>query len=306
MLRIGSTWITSKVNHHILRARWSPHVVRYCMEKYGWDHQIMDDVAWKQIGTALCRCSHTQRMQTSKIMHGWLPVMHMQAHSSGPAQCPLCPFPDETLDHIFHCPHPVLKCKRELILEELRKKGLKLDIPRVVVEALCGLLREYIWGEEVSHHDDPSLHAAVSAQRNIGLAMLPRGFISGTWITAMEAFGCSRPHHKLSSLIFNLLIELTDKLWRERNTLAHDRHSNLNDQALSHLLDVQLLWYAENYRHHISYRDYRLISDIQPGAIQGIPLRTKKQLLRHLDAAKRPSLWTACVCNHVLHSILLL
>ncbi len=52
MLRIGSIWITSNVNHHVLRARWSPHVIRYCMEKYGWDHQIMDDVAWKQIGAA--------------------------------------------------------------------------------------------------------------------------------------------------------------------------------------------------------------------------------------------------------------
>jgi hypothetical protein len=65
--------------------------------------------------------------------------MHMQAHSSGLAQCPLCPFPDETMDHLFHCSHPELKCKRELILEELRKKGLKLDIPQVIVETICGL-----------------------------------------------------------------------------------------------------------------------------------------------------------------------
>lgn len=246
----------------------------------------MDDVAWKQIGAARRRCSRTQRMQTSKVMHGWLPVMHMQAHSSGLAQCPLCPSPDETLDHIFHCTHPELTGKREIILEELRKKGLKLDIPRVVVEAMGGLLREYISGEELSHHDDVALHAAVSAQRKIGLAMLPRGFVSGSWIPAMEAFGCPHPHRKLSSLIFHLLTETTDKLWRERCSLAHDKHSNLNDQAMSQSLNTQLLWYVENYRHSISYTDHRLVSDLLPEAIPDISLRTKRQLLHHLDAAK--------------------
>ena len=65
---------------------------------------------------------------TSKIMHDWLPVMHMQAHITGVRQC-LCTY-DKTLDHLFHsCAHPTMKCKREELLAHLRKKGLKLGIP---------------------------------------------------------------------------------------------------------------------------------------------------------------------------------
>ena len=46
-------------------------------------------------------------------MHHWLPVKHMLSHIQGSPVCPLCAHADETLDHIFHCPHPVLavKCK---------------------------------------------------------------------------------------------------------------------------------------------------------------------------------------------------
>jgi hypothetical protein len=94
------------------------------MTKYGWDRRTIDDIAWKTIGAARRRCTPTQRMQTSKIMHDWLPVKHMLSHIKGSPVCPLCPHADETLDHIFRCPHPVLAAQREILLKELLKKGL--------------------------------------------------------------------------------------------------------------------------------------------------------------------------------------
>jgi hypothetical protein len=59
----------------------------------------------------------------------------------------------KTLDHLFYCPHPVLKSKQEILLEQLRKKGLSLGIPCAVMEGIVGLLHKYIT-------DTPSLRPA--------------------------------------------------------------------------------------------------------------------------------------------------
>jgi hypothetical protein len=255
------------------------------MNKYGWDRHTFEDVAWKSIGSARRKCTPTQIMQTSKIMHGWLPVMHMQAHIDGTADCPLCPCPDETLDHIFHCPHPVLACKREMMLEELRKKGLRLDIPRAIVDVLHSLLESYIHEGVPPSPSDPSLLTAVQAQLRIGRDMLPRGFLSTHWIRAMESMGCQQPHRKLATLIYYLWMEVTDKLWRERNALTHDSF-NLNDQSNEQALVERLEWYQQNFRTVLARHDFRLVEELKSTDIVDMPPRTKRQLLYHLDIAQ--------------------
>ncbi len=115
--------------------------------------------------------------------------------------------------------------------------------------------------------------------------MIPRGFLASSWIDAMEAMGCPHPHRKLTSLIHFLWMDGTDMLWRERNHLAHES-ANLNDQGCSDSLNLRVQWYIENFRSALSHRDYHLISDIRPDDLVQIPLRTKRQLLLHLDAAK--------------------
>jgi hypothetical protein len=173
MLWIGETWITSKLDFHVLRARWTLQVIDYCTTKYGWDHSTFNDIAWRPIGAARRRCTPTQLMQTSKIMHNWLPIKHMLSHSQGSPVCPLCTHADETLDHIFRCPHPVLAAKREILLEELRKKGLRIGIPRVVINALSGFLLTYITGDTPTVPSNPILLDLFTAQHCIGFHMLP-------------------------------------------------------------------------------------------------------------------------------------
>ena len=76
-IRIGDTWITSHQRRHILWERRVHLLHRYCLEKYNWDDIVFDSIQWSLIRSARARSPHTLRMQTSKIMHGWLPVMHM-------------------------------------------------------------------------------------------------------------------------------------------------------------------------------------------------------------------------------------
>ena len=285
MLRIGSTWITSKVKSHILHARWSAPILRYCMEKYGWSQDVADSVSWQSVRSARNKCTATQLMQTTKIMHGWLPVMHMQAHISGTAQCPSCPYPDETLDHLFHCPHPLLQCKRELILEQLRKKGLKLRVPYPIVSAWCSILTSYFDSTPLPDFDSREIRRAAFSQQVIGLQFFPRGFLSTEWIPAMEALGCEDPHRKLASLTFFLWVEVTDALWRVWNGIVH-KSLNLNDMAQEVAVDSRLQWYLGNYRTILSRHDFKLMRRLLSTDLGGLSLRTKRQWLAHLDTAR--------------------
>ena len=142
----------------------------YCMEKYRWTHTTIEDISWQSIQSARNQCNATQLTQTSKIMHNWLPVMHMLVHMSGSTQCPSCTHPDETLDHLFHCPDPLLRRKRENFFEHLRKKGPKLRIPYPVVSAWCSLLTSYF--DRVlptAQFGSPEIQSAGISQISIGL-----------------------------------------------------------------------------------------------------------------------------------------
>ncbi len=285
MLRIGHRWITSHHASHILRARWTPSIIIYCKEKYGWDADTIHDISWHSIGRARKRCTPTQLMQTSKIMHAWLPTMHMQGRDHGSPNCPNCPHQDETMDHLFHCPHPVLKSKREMILEQLCKKGLSLGLPRAVLDGLFSLLTAYLNNTPSIRPVDPGIERAWAAQYRIGISMLPRGFVSSQWILALEELGCPHPHRKLASMVYHLLLDFTNKIWRERSSLAHES-TNLNDLAQESAIDQHLCWYRLNYITVLSHHDFHLIDGIHADKLISASLRTKRQWLVHLDAAR--------------------
>lgn len=145
-------------------------------------------------------------MQTSKIMHDWLPVMHRLGHITGLKQCPACAHQDETLAHMFHCPHPALVQKQMDTLTLARKKGHTLGLPSLAVTSICGLLNEYFTGQEyVPITRNQHMDAAILAQqRQIGLDFLPRGFLALHWQQAIETLRCENGDRKLAHLLFFL------------------------------------------------------------------------------------------------------
>ena len=212
--------------------------------------------------------------------------MHMQAHLTGTSQCPLCPHPDETLDHLFHCPHPVLTAKREELLEHLRKKGLKSGTPRPLMDILIGLLDSYIrTTTPPSDLSCPLTRDAVNTQVQIGLQFLPRGFLSRRWIDAFAAHGCSNPHRTLKSIIYMLWIDFTDTLWRTRNTIAHDG-TNLHTMAQERTVDTNLQWFITHYKEVLSHHDYKLVDHLLLTSLDTLSFRIKRQWLTHLETAK--------------------
>lgn len=284
LLRIGTTWVTSKAHQHILQACWSPSIITYCRDKYNWSDTTFQSISWRSIRAARRKCTPTQMVKMSKIMHDWLPVMHMQAHITGVRQCPNCTHNDETLDHLFHCTHPTMKCKREELLAHLRKKGLKLGIPYPILDAMISLFSTYFNNGQPTHHTYPDLiQRAATTQLNIGLMYLPRGYLATSWIDAMEAYDCPHPAQKLAALIYFIWNDITDTLWRTRNELVHHTH-NLTDLATEDDLAARLTWYLGNYRDVLAPSDHHLVR-FNTQDIQTWSLPIRKEWLQHLMAA---------------------
>ena len=238
LLRVRDTWVTSLMDHVICVAHWENTLIDYCKTIYQWRDAVFATIDWLMIGAALKKCTKTQLMQTSKIIHDWLPVMQMQGHMTGNRQCPACAHPDKTLSHLLHSPHPSLVRIRKDTLDTALKKGQKLGIHRSVLMALCHLLRECFTGEIYEPTQD-IIGEAVTALRAIGLQYLPRGLLALQWRHALDSLNCVNSDRKLALFVYVMWTEIVDKIWRARNDIVH-RSNNLNRQADESRIDCCL------------------------------------------------------------------
>jgi ribonuclease HI len=130
MLKIGKTWITSHYKKAIYDAHRTPAMTAYMINKYSWTTDTIKTVNWASINSVRRTLSDTKRMQTCKIMHGWLPLGHMRHHITGINQCPGCTSTNETIDHMLKCPHLTITEKREVVLSQMLVKGKQNKIPK--------------------------------------------------------------------------------------------------------------------------------------------------------------------------------
>jgi hypothetical protein len=285
MLKIKDKWITSRHEVHIRQAHGTPGLRQYCISKYNWDDVTFDMVDWTSIGKARKKCSPTQLMQTSKIMHDWLPVMHMYGHITGLQQCPACTHTDETLDHLFHCRNPALVRSRTSALTALIKKGKTLRLPFTFTDTIRGMLLAYF--DEQDYEPTRSnryLRDAIEAQTQIGIHLLPRGYFAKQWLSVLESFRCEHADRKLASFIYFIWTEVTDTIWRTRNDIVH-HGTNLNRLQDESRIDRSLIWFQRNKREALARTDYGLTTyDID--ALHILTLASKRERLRQLQVAK--------------------
>ena len=278
-----ATIVMSHQKHHILLAHRLSTLKQYCCKKYNWLHPTFDGVNWPAIRTVRRRLSKTQQMQTAKIMHGWLPVMHMLSHMTGNSQCPGCPHPDETLDHLFRCPNIVMRKRRDTLLLDLRTSGRKQGWPRPILEALWTIIHDFCEGQATTLPQHPQIREAVTAQLDIGINLLPRGFLSTRWLYLLEEFGVERPQSKITLFLHTLWFSFTLPLWQTRNDIVH-RQENLHRQA--NLLNncAQLRWFLDN-PHVLSTSDHFLLRYSNED-IDHMTDRAQTHTLYHLEAAR--------------------
>ena len=146
MLRIGKTWITAHYKKSIYDAHQTSALSTSTKNKYSWSKDTINTINWASINSVRCNLPDTKKMQTCKIMHGWLPTGHMRHHITGTNQCPGCASTNETIDHMLKCPRPTMKKKREKILKQLVVKGKHQKIPKEILTAFIQTLTTYTTG----------------------------------------------------------------------------------------------------------------------------------------------------------------
>ncbi|KAL7532592.1 hypothetical protein ACHAWF_004182 [Thalassiosira exigua] len=88
MLKIAGRWVTSDYKRHIYTAFRRLPMIEYMKGQYGWSDGDIGSIDWATIGQVRTKMSIKWRHQISKIMHCWLPTMHMRRHVTGLNQCP--------------------------------------------------------------------------------------------------------------------------------------------------------------------------------------------------------------------------
>ena len=137
MFKIKGQWITSRFKSAIHRASRTERVRTYYKTRHKWDDETFDLVNWHSVGSVRNQLSNTKKMQTSKMMCGWLPIMHMRQFITGSSQCPGCLCTDETMEHLSQCPNEKMCKTREEAMARIKKLAKKRRIPQEVATAFC-------------------------------------------------------------------------------------------------------------------------------------------------------------------------
>ncbi len=177
LLKLAGTWITGRMETHISHAAHQPRLRDYCSRKYHWSAQTMDLISWDTIRRARAKATPTEFMHTSKILHGWLPVMHMHGHVTGNFHCPGCECEDKTLDHLFRCPHPQMLEARETGMRELAHFCTDKRVPPTFQHSFLHFLKCTFNRDTRTPPTRISLDV-YSSQSQIGSLMMLRGFWS--------------------------------------------------------------------------------------------------------------------------------
>ena len=126
----------------------------------------------------------------------------------------------------------------------------------------------------------PTLDAAVQSQITIGVHLLPRGFLSNCWLTALKEFGVEHPERKIAAVLKLIWFVFTDVIWRNRNEIVHDG-DNHAWQVEQSTWATKLLWYLEN-KHVIARRD-QFIMNYTEEEIAAMPGLTRRKMVRNLE-----------------------
>ena len=124
----------------------------------------------------------------------------------------------------------------------------------------------------------------MESQLDIGIHLIPRGFLSTRWIEVLQEFQVKYARSKLTKLLRFIWIDFTDKLWRARNDLVHHQENAYRLETARNY-NSRLLWYLEN-PHVLSHSD-RFILRFTASDLDNMSDRVKKHTLHHLDIARK-------------------
>jgi hypothetical protein len=257
----------------------------YLKTKYSWTDKTLRDIHWPSVKTVRRQLSHTKRMQTCKIMHGWLPVAHMHHHITGVNQCPGCKSTNETINHFSKCTHPTLVVQRTKAIDQFYATGLKQKIPQNILNAITHTLKAYTKGDTdyTQRHYNSNITVALAHQNEIGIDMMARDFLSKHWLYAIHP---SRdPQRTMNKIQRMIWMDFVEPLWGHRNDLLHHNLNHLT-QAEENKLTESISWYCAHRHTILSHHNQFMADNIDLDSLHTLPLKHKQEWMRHLGTAR--------------------
>jgi hypothetical protein len=285
MSRIGDTWITSKYDYHIHLAARTPKLKAYCLERYGFMPEVFESIHWDCIGTvrSAVKCI-TKTARVSKLMHGWLPIMHNLGKYKETSQCPGCECNDETFVHLYQCTHNLMRSVRTEKIKDLEQHLCRSSIKDRIVGLILRYVNSVVNMATITIDDEslaPELYQVVISQNKIGAVKMLQGYLSKAWIQAMEDYGEKHPNRQMTAILRGLWDELFEPIREMRNHILHDLPNRYND-ALDKSNEEKLQWYYDHWFEVLSFHDCKF-TEHSKEKIQAMQGKTKRQWVRELD-----------------------
>jgi hypothetical protein len=269
MLRIGKTWISTRVDHALQIGFVEAELREYVAKCLEIELSIVDEIDKEVIAAARAAHKWAEIARISKLMFGWLPAGHnCRHHGAESDQCPCCGDPDETFEHLLECQEVGLVALRQECLRDVAATAAKKNIPSQVYSVMLGIVKRIVDGREptIPSESAPVLLRAWESQKRIGFSSFIRGWVSKEWARAMKAYESGDPQGQTAQMLTIIWDGLCEPVCTYRNNKLYHVENNTMTAMLRTLGD-RLQWFQDNKevvlapRHHM-LAEYRM-EDVQ-------------------------------------------
>ena len=252
-------------------------------------------VDWELVETSMKEIPSSKQRWVTKHASGNCGVSdtlfkwRMQTEST----CPLCRTCDETTNHVFQCPEPIVTQHRNnqiMNLEEwLENKKTDPEITLIIIQSLKSWTTN---NEPTCNSDREDIKQAFIDQNDIGWDNLLLGIGAKKWADCQQRYLESINKRSTGK---RWLIEIQKKMlntaWDFWNTRCNERWKpgNYFDKLAEEALDDAIFEELERGITHEFPQRSKHLFEIEPAEIMNYTVKSKKYWLQSVEAARRYS-----------------
>jgi hypothetical protein len=209
---------------------FGPKSKTYWLTKHPTTPHLFTRINWDACGKAMKALPFGKKRWLVKHLSGWCATgRNMKRRKEWKHdKCPICLQPNETVDHIMHCPDIRARLHRAQAIDNLIVTLKKIKTDPAIIDAIHRRLLHRQPTRRYSRSGQPSaVDKAYQDQDLIGWDQFRRGRVSKKWEDAQELWlvSVSTKWKRSSALWLQRLIaaiwEMSFQIWEHRNSVLH-------------------------------------------------------------------------------------
>jgi hypothetical protein len=136
-LQHDSSIVTAQIKKIIVTQMHDAELEDHIIQKAHWTKSIFHKIHWDAHERAFRRLPRYSQYRTAKLIHSLVHTNRQKSLYYGQSPlCPICNQEEETLHHVFTCPHPTAQSTRTQSLDDMTKTLTGISTPVPVIEAI--------------------------------------------------------------------------------------------------------------------------------------------------------------------------